>query len=144
MSKKSSKDSLRALSRPTRSEQFEELQRRRRFLRSSALTALGIAADSFLPLRDLQTHGLVQAQQKVRKIWIDVDEVLGEINRNIYGHMAEHVGRAVYDGIWVGKDSSIPNDEGFRRDAIQALRRRQKENWLGDRRMGSLASAGSI
>ncbi len=125
MSKRSSKDSLRALSRPRRSEPFEELHRRRRFLCSSALTALGFAADSLFSHRDLQTHGLVQAQQKVRKIWIDAEEVLGEINRNIYGHMAEHVGRAVYDGIWVGKDSPIPNDEGFRRDAIQALRRLQ-------------------
>jgi alpha-N-arabinofuranosidase len=101
--------------------QSHAMQQRRRFLRSSAFTAFGIATGSFVPREILLTRALAQSQPKVGRIWVDVDDVIGEINKNIYGHMAEHVGRAVYDGIWVGKDSSIPNDEGFRRDAIQAL-----------------------
>jgi alpha-N-arabinofuranosidase len=92
-------------------------------LQSSALASLGIAARSLPVGLGHPSCALAEAQPKVGKIWIDVDEVLGEINRNIYGHMAEHVGRAVYDGIWVGRKSGIPNEEGFRRDAIQALRR---------------------
>jgi len=44
------------------------------------------------------------------------------INKNIYGHFCEHLGRLVYDGIWVGKDSSIPNENGVRKDVIDALK----------------------
>jgi alpha-N-arabinofuranosidase len=57
------------------------------------------------------------------KIWIDVDDVVGEINRNIYGHMMEHVGRLIYDGVWVGENSTIPNEKGVRKDAISILQR---------------------
>ncbi len=62
-------------------------------------------------------------QPNTGKIWIDVEDVEGEINKNIYGHMVEHVGRAVYDGTWVGEDSSIPHDGGIRKDAIEIFRR---------------------
>jgi alpha-N-arabinofuranosidase len=46
----------------------------------------------------------------------------GTINKNIYGHFAEHLGRCIYEGIWVGKDSHIPNINGIRKDIIEALR----------------------
>lgn len=44
------------------------------------------------------------------------------ISRHIYGHFAEHLGRCVYEGIWVGEDSSIPNTRGIRNDVVEALR----------------------
>ncbi|MCF7689174.1 MAG: alpha-N-arabinofuranosidase [Cephaloticoccus sp.] len=44
------------------------------------------------------------------------------INRNIYGHFAEHLGRCVYGGIWVGPDSPIPNTRGLRNDVVAALK----------------------
>lgn len=44
------------------------------------------------------------------------------INRHIYGHFAEHLGRCFYDGIWVGEDSPIPNTRGIRDDVVAALR----------------------
>ena len=37
----------------------------------------------------------------------------GRINRNIYGHFAEHLGRCIYEGFWVGEDSPIPNTRGI-------------------------------
>jgi len=40
----------------------------------------------------------------------------------IYGHFAEHLGRCIYGGIWVGEDSPIPNIRGIRKDVIEALR----------------------
>lgn len=46
-----------------------------------------------------------------------------KIDKNIYGHFAEHLGRCIYDGIFVGKDSPIPNVEGMRLDILEALRR---------------------
>jgi len=44
-----------------------------------------------------------------------------KINKNIYGHFAEHLGRCIYDGIWVGPDSDIPNVDGYRKDVLDAL-----------------------
>ncbi len=43
------------------------------------------------------------------------------ISKNIYGHFAEHLGRCIYDGIWVGPDSDIPNVDGYRKDVLEAL-----------------------
>ena len=45
------------------------------------------------------------------------------INRMIYGHFAEHLGRCIYDGFYVGEDSSIPNIHGIRSDIIEALKK---------------------
>ena len=53
---------------------------------------------------------------------LDAKKKKGRINRNIYGHFAEHLGRCIYEGIWVGKESNIPNTDGIRNDVIQALR----------------------
>ena len=44
------------------------------------------------------------------------------IHREIYSNFSEHLGRCIYDGIYVGKDSDIPNIEGFRRDVVEAFR----------------------
>jgi alpha-N-arabinofuranosidase len=57
------------------------------------------------------------------RLIINADLGEHQINRNIYGHFAEHLGRCIYDGIWVGEDSSIPNERGIRSDVVQALRR---------------------
>lgn len=56
------------------------------------------------------------------KIIINTDIEKGMINKNIYGHFAEHLGRCIYEGIWVGEDSSIPNTKGIRNDVIEALK----------------------
>ncbi|MFK7977271.1 MAG: alpha-N-arabinofuranosidase [Halioglobus sp.] len=45
-----------------------------------------------------------------------------EINKNIYGQFAEHLGRLLYDGMWVGPESTIPNTRGWRNDVIEALK----------------------
>lgn len=46
-----------------------------------------------------------------------------KINRNIYGFFSEHLGRCIYEGTWVGKDSPIPNIDGIRTDVIEALKK---------------------
>ena len=57
----------------------------------------------------------------------------GTISRHLYGHFAEHLGRCIYDGIWVGEDSPIPNTRGIRTDVVEALRRIEIPNlrWPG-------------
>lgn len=52
---------------------------------------------------------------------VRADEGTQVIPKEIYGHFAEHLGRCIYGGIWVGEDSSIPNVNGYRKDVLEAL-----------------------
>jgi alpha-N-arabinofuranosidase len=54
---------------------------------------------------------------------VHTDGNAGTINRNIYGHFSEHLGRCIYEGFWVGEDSAIPNTRGIRNDVVEALRK---------------------
>ncbi|CAN5737512.1 alpha-L-arabinofuranosidase AbfB [soil metagenome] len=56
-------------------------------------------------------------------IRINAAQGKGTISRHIYGHFAEHLGRCIYEGFWVGEDSPIPNTRGIRNDVIAALRK---------------------
>src|ERR1035437_7077879 len=56
------------------------------------------------------------------KLVIHADQGKTTISRNIYGHFSEHLGRCIYEGIWVGEDSAIPNTRGIRNDVVAALR----------------------
>ncbi|MDD4646581.1 MAG: alpha-L-arabinofuranosidase C-terminal domain-containing protein [Bacteroidales bacterium] len=60
--------------------------------------------------------------QETNKLIVDANQGKVVINKNIYGHFAEHLGRCIYDGIWVGKDSKIPNTDGYRTDIVNALK----------------------
>ncbi|HTS19306.1 MAG TPA: alpha-N-arabinofuranosidase [Verrucomicrobiae bacterium] len=53
---------------------------------------------------------------------IHADQPGDKINRNIYGQFAEHLGRGIYEGIWVGEGSPIPNTRGIRNDVVAALK----------------------
>ncbi|MEO7908815.1 MAG: alpha-N-arabinofuranosidase [Roseiflexaceae bacterium] len=69
----------------------------------------------------------------MNQIIINADLGKAKINRHIYGHFAEHLGRCIYGGFWVGEDSPIPNTRGVRDDVIAALRAVQIPNlrWPG-------------
>ena len=45
------------------------------------------------------------------------------INPHVYGHFIEHLGGVIYDGIWVGRDSRIPNVDGIRRQFVDDMKR---------------------
>ena len=57
------------------------------------------------------------------KILIHCDKGQDRIAPEIYGHFAEHLGRCVYEGFWVGEDSDIPNVRGIRTDVVEALKK---------------------
>ena len=52
---------------------------------------------------------------------IDVTKHGVKIDRNIFGQFAENLGHGLYEGIWVGPDSPIPNTRGIRKDVVAAL-----------------------
>jgi len=66
-------------------------------------------------------------------ITINTTAAKGTISRHIYGHFAEHLGRCIYEGMWVGEDATIPNTAGIRNDLLDALRRLRIPNlrWPG-------------
>ena len=61
------------------------------------------------------------AAQKV-ELSIDASKPGAKIDRNLFGQFAEHLGHGIYDGIWVGPDSTIPNTRGIRNDVVAALK----------------------
>ena len=67
------------------------------------------------------------------RLIIQADSGQHTISRHIYGQFSEHLGRGVYEGIWVGENSHIPNTRGIRNDVVEALRRLNIPNlrWPG-------------
>ena len=70
--------------------------------------------------------------QKV-ELSVDVSQPGAKIDRNIFGQFAEHLGHGIYEGIWVGPGSSIPNTRGIRNDVVAALKQLKVPNvrWPG-------------
>jgi alpha-L-arabinofuranosidase len=64
---------------------------------------------------------------------VDASKAGAKIDRNIFGQFAEHLGHGVYEGIWVGPDSTIPNTRGIRGDVVAALKALRVPNvrWPG-------------
>ncbi|MCQ2506813.1 MAG: alpha-N-arabinofuranosidase [Lachnospiraceae bacterium] len=56
------------------------------------------------------------------KIFINPNVKKGKINKEIYGHFSEHLGRCIYEGLYVGENSEIPNVNGMRKDVVDALK----------------------
>ena len=55
-------------------------------------------------------------------LFINTGKELGHINPEIQGHFSEHLGRCIYEGVYVGENSSIPNTNGMRNDVVEALK----------------------
>ncbi|HEY8879839.1 MAG TPA: alpha-N-arabinofuranosidase, partial [Roseateles sp.] len=56
------------------------------------------------------------------KLVVNADQPGPVIHRNVYGQFAEHLGTGIYEGMWVGPDSKIPNVRGWRKDVVAALK----------------------
>ena len=83
-------------------------------------------------LSDAADRGVVWAQDTI-ELRVDASRSGAKIDRHIFGQFAEHLGSGVYDGIWVGPDSPIPNTRGIRNDVVAALRALRVPNvrWPG-------------
>lgn len=90
---------------------------RRQFLRTSLAGAGALlAANTSLP------RGWAQSTPGAR-IEVLPEEPLGTISPNIYGHFVENLSGVVYDGVWVGPNSKVPNVDGVRKELIDELRK---------------------
>ena len=95
---------------------------RRRFLKTAAVA--GMAA--FAGLRPLQAAADAEVE-------IDPSQPGPRISPHLYGHFIEHLGGVIYDGIWVGRDSKIPNLGGLRKEFVDDMKRLGAPNlrWPG-------------
>ena len=88
---------------------------RRQFLKNASLAVAGAAL--------MPKPALRAAASSDARIDVVVNEPLGVISPEIYGHFTENLGGVVYDGIWVGPDSKIPNTHGIRKALTDALQK---------------------
>lgn len=56
------------------------------------------------------------------RLFIDAQHKKSKIHKEIYGHFSEHLGRCIYEGLYVGEESQIPNTSGMRNDVVEALK----------------------
>jgi alpha-N-arabinofuranosidase len=80
----------------------------------------------------LSIAGAVHAQDTL-VLTVEADKAGPKISRQIFGQFAEHLGRGIYEGVWVGPNSSIPNTRGIRNDVVAALKELHVPNvrWPG-------------
>src|SRR5665213_2560024 len=98
---------------------------RRHFVKSCVVAVLGLLA--------LTSVAPVMAAGQVIHLSVDASKPGATINRNILGQFAENLGHGLYEGIWVGPGSSIPNTRGIRNDVVAALKEIKVPNvrWPG-------------
>ena len=79
------------------------------------------------------THLGTLAAADTVSVSVDATKPGAKIDRNLFGQFAEHLGHGIYEGIWVGPDSSIPNTRGIRNDVVAALKALKVPNvrWPG-------------
>jgi alpha-L-arabinofuranosidase len=88
-------------------------------MKNTLISTMAFALAGLAGLASAPVHG----GQFAARVVIEADRPGAVINPNIYGQFVEHLGRGVYEGIWVGPDSPIPNTRGIRNDVVAALRK---------------------
>ena len=61
----------------------------------------------------------------MKKLYINPGNKVSHINPELQGHFSEHLGRCIYEGLFVGDNSDIPNVKGMRKDVVEALKEMQ-------------------
>jgi alpha-N-arabinofuranosidase len=85
------------------------------------LLGIGFLWLGFLKFKAIMPVGA--DKEKINQLVVYVDKGKERIAPEIYGHFAEHLGRCIYEGFWVGEDSDIPNVRGIRTDVVDALKK---------------------
>jgi alpha-L-arabinofuranosidase len=95
---------------------------RREFLRSALAGGAALVVPGFPLMRRFHAargrSALADSHIEIR-----LDEPIGTIAPEIYGHFTEHLGGVIYDGVWVGENSKVPNIGGIRKALVDALKR---------------------
>ena len=89
---------------------------RREFLRNTAAGAGYLWLSRAVPFASADPVG------DDSRIEVLLGEPLGTIAPEIYGHFTENLGGVIYDGVWVGENSKIPNVNGIRKELVEEMR----------------------
>jgi alpha-N-arabinofuranosidase len=81
--------------------------------------AAGLGAAVFAAIASRKSFSFQEHEQRVT---IHAGVEIGLIRPELHGHFAEHLGSCTYGGLWVGKDSRIPNIAGYRKLAVEYLK----------------------
>ncbi|TCM14229.1 hypothetical protein EDF56_11463 [Novosphingobium sp. PhB165] len=106
-----------------------ELQKDDKMKRLSRFAWLGATSISLLTL----ASGAVAQNDPSASLTVNADRPGPIISRNLFGQFAEQLGQGIYEGVWVGRNSKIPNVRGIRSDVVRALRALKVPNvrWPG-------------
>ncbi len=91
-------------------------------MKTTVLSVIVIAGAIFLAAPTGHAQAPTSSGIATASAVLHADQPGATVNKNIYGHFAEHLGRGIYEGIWVGPGSPIPNTRGIRNDVVAALR----------------------
>lgn len=93
------------------------MRNRREFVRSALAGSAGLVFSRCAKLP------LPAAAASDSRVEILLGEPLGTISPNLYGHFTEHLGGVIYDGVWVGTKSKVPNLDGIRKELVEQMRK---------------------
>ncbi len=100
-------------------------------VRSRCRGLIAVAALATAALTHTQAQGPAAADRIA--LAVDATKAGAKIDRNLFGQFAEHLGKGIYEGVWVGPGSPIPNTRGIRNDVVAALKALKVPNvrWPG-------------
>ncbi len=88
------------------------MKNRREFVQTALAGAAELAFSRYAGI------SAAAAQSFDSRAKILLDESIGTISPNLYGHFTEHLGGTIYDGVWVGTKSKVQNIDGIRKDLV--------------------------
>jgi len=92
---------------------------RRHFLRQAAKAGIAWGASSFFP--DVWSFAQSVKTPDIARIYVDSRRIISPLDRNLFGSFLEHLGRAIYEGIY-DPDSKLSDANGFRKDLMEEIR----------------------
>lgn len=100
---------------------------RRQFLKQTSSAGLALSAGAFFTTPLSGSAAAPQESQSssansIARVYVDSRRTLGSIDQNLFGSFLEHLGRAIYGGIY-DPGSKLSDANGFRKDAIAEIRR---------------------
>jgi len=92
--------------------------KRRDFMRNSITGAGALFFSGYSPFVTGENSSTADS-----RIEVLLGEPLGVVSPNIYGHFTENLSGVIYDGVWVGENSKVPNVNGIRKELVEEMKK---------------------
>src|SRR5258707_4625170 len=93
---------------------------RRRFLHQASFAGIGCSANLVFG-RFLSAQTQTSNPSEVVRVFVDSRRTVAPLDRNLFGSFLEHLGRAIYEGIY-DPGSKLADSNGLRKDVIDEIR----------------------